>query len=67
MCRVCSENSPIIFPAPSFCVRTNILWATAGTTGKTGESAQSEHNAYSMTRVTQQQQHSTAQAVMLQH
>ena len=51
----------LIFPAPSFYVRTYILWSTAGTTGKTVVNLRSRNTKQTqMMRVTQQQQHSTA-------
>ena len=57
----------LIFPAPSFYVRTYILWSTAGTTGKTVVNLRSRNTKQTqMMRVTQQQQHSTAEAVKLQ-
>ena len=58
------KTDRIIFPAPSFYVRTYILWATAGTTGKTVVNLRSRNTKQTqMMRVTQQQQHSTAEAV----
>ena len=77
----CSENRPHHFSSTVvlrtyvysyvrtyiFYVRTYILWATAGTTGKTVVNLRSRNTKQTqMMRVTQQQQHSTAEAVKLQ-
>ena len=61
-----SENSPHYFSS-TVVLRTYILWATAGTTGITVVNLRSRNTTQTqMMRVTQKQQHSTAEAVKLQ-
>ena len=61
------RKQPALFPAPSFYVRTYILWATARITGKTVVNLRSRNTKQTQTmRETQQQHHSTAIAVKLQ-
>ena len=68
VCICCvKKTARIYFPAPSFYVRTHILWDTAGTTGKTVVNLRSRNTKQTqMMRETQQQHHSTAVAVKLQ-
>ena len=63
---MCSENSPYFFYG-TVVLRTNIVWATAGTAGITVVNLRSRYTKLTQVQgVTQQEQHSTAETVKLQ-
>ena len=61
------RKQPALFSSTAFLRSTYILWATAGTTGIPVVNLRSRNTKQTqMMRVTQEQQHSTAEAVKLQ-